>query len=235
MYRIFGIYSINKTSHCLKRLSSASGSNRGRGTLTELYQSSASETKYWSFPKFLSRGKWSADAVAGVLIRRIQHLFEDWVYVYDETKALKTGNSQWGLHFFRNFSYQKHRVNQSKFHFGHEFGALGLLCATATDWQFFPVWVKLMVPQTIRDKSYAVLKRMCSKIPPGLIIFDRGFAWRKVFTMENLEFRTSYLVSGSPNLMPSSIVYRNTQNAVSAGDLGNMETVWIFADCGMIQ
>ena len=157
--------------------------NRGNGTLTELYQSSASETKYWSFPKFLSRGKWSADAVAAVLIRRIQSVFKDWVYVYDETKALKTGDSQWGLHFFRNFSYQKHRVNQSKFHFGHEFGALGLLCATATDWQFFPVWVKLMVPQTIRDKSYAVLKRMCSKIPPGLIIFDRGFAWRKVFTM----------------------------------------------------
>ena len=32
--------------------------------------------------------------------------------VYDETKALKTGKSQWGLHFFRNFSYQKQRVNQ---------------------------------------------------------------------------------------------------------------------------
>ena len=157
--------------------------NRGNGTLTQLYQCSASETKYWSFPKFLSRGKWNADAVAGVLIRRIQGLFEDWVYVYDETKALKTGNSQWGLHFFRNFSYQKHRVNQSKFHFGHEFGALGLLCATPTDWQFFPVWVKLVVPQTIRDKSQAVLKRICSKIAPGLIIFDRGFARRKVFTM----------------------------------------------------
>ena len=28
--------------------------NRGnRGTLTELYQSSGSETQYWSFPKFL--------------------------------------------------------------------------------------------------------------------------------------------------------------------------------------
>ena len=157
--------------------------NRGNGTLTEPYQVSASQTKYWSFPKFLSRGKWSADAVAAVLIRRIQHLFRDWVYVYDETKALKTGNSQWGLHFFRNFSYQKHRVNQSKFHFGHEFGALGLLCATSVDWQFFPVWVKLMVPQTIRDKTDAVLKRICSKIPPGLIIFDRGFARRKVFTM----------------------------------------------------
>ena len=157
--------------------------SRGNGTLTELYQASASQTKYWSFPKFLSRGKWSADAVAAVLIRRIQHLFRDWVYVYDETKALKTGKAQWGLHFFRNLSYQKHRVNQSKFHYGHEFGALGLLCQTATHWHLFPVWVKLIVPQTIRDKSKVVLKRICSKIPPGLIIFDRGFAWRKVFTM----------------------------------------------------
>ena len=90
--------------------------NRGNGTLTELYQSSGSETKYWSFPKFLSRGKWNADAVAALLIRRIQDRFKDWAYIYDETKALKTGTSQWGLHFFRNFSYQKHRVNQLKFH-----------------------------------------------------------------------------------------------------------------------
>ena len=157
--------------------------NRGRGTLTDLYQCSGSETKYWSFPKFLSRGQWNADALAAVLIRRIQPLFENWVYVYDETKALKTGKSQWGLHFFRNCSYQKHRVNQSKFHYGHEFGALGLLCQTATDWILFPVWVKLMLPQTLRDKSDAVLKRICSKIPPGLILFDRGFARRKVFTM----------------------------------------------------
>ncbi len=157
--------------------------NKGTGTLTELYQSSASETRYWSFVKFLSRGKWNADAVAALLIRRIQRDFTQWVYVYDETKALKTGKSQWGLHFFRNFSYQKHRVNQSKFHYGHEFGALGVLCQTPTQWQLFPVWAKLMAPQTRRDTSQAVLKRICSKIPPGLIIFDRGFARRKVFTM----------------------------------------------------
>ena len=157
--------------------------NRGNGTLTELYQCSGSETKYWSFPKFLSRGQWNADAVAALLIRRIQRDFTSWVYVYDETKALKTGITQWGLHFFRNFSYQKHRVNQSKFHYGHEFGALGLLCQTPREWLLFPVWVKLILPQTIRDKSFAVLKRICSKIPRGLIIFDRGFAWRKVFTM----------------------------------------------------
>ena len=158
--------------------------NRGTpGTLTELYQASGSKTRYWSFPKFLSRGQWNADAVAALLIKRIQHTFTSWVYVYDETKALKTGKSQWGLHFFRNFSYQKHRVNQSKFHYGHEFGALGLLCQTPTHWLLFPVWVKLILLQSIRDKSFAVLKRICSKIPRGLIIFDRGFAWRKVFTM----------------------------------------------------
>ena len=157
--------------------------NSGRGTLTELYQCSGSKTKYWSFPKFLCRGEWNANAVAALLIRRIQHVFTDWVYIYDQTKALKTGASQWGLHFFRNFSYQKRRVNQSKFHYGHEFGALGLLCRTPTQWHLFPVWVKLILPQSIRDKSDAVLKRICSKIAPGLIIFDRGFARRKVFTM----------------------------------------------------
>ncbi len=74
-------------------------------------------------------------------------------------------------------------MNQSKFHYGHEFGALGLLCRTVADWRLFPVWVKLIAPQTLRDKSGAVLKRICSKIRPGLIIFDRGFARRKVFTM----------------------------------------------------
>ena len=159
------------------------GNPTGAGTLTSLYQSSRSERRYWSFVKFLSRGKWDADAVARCLIKRLQQQFEAWVYVYDTTKALKTGKSQWGLHFFRNFSYQKHRVNQSKFHFGHEFGALGLLCETATHWFLFPVWVKLISPQTLRDKSDAVLKRICSKIPRGLILCDRGFARRKVFTM----------------------------------------------------
>ncbi len=154
-----------------------------QGTLTQLYQSSASQTRYWSLPKFLSRGKWDSDAVAAHLIGYIQGIFDTWVYVYDETKALKTGNSQWGLHFFRNFSYQRHRVNQSKFHYGHEFGALGLLCATPTQWLLFPVWVKLIVPQTLRDKKDAVLKRICSKIPRGLILFDRAFARRKVFEM----------------------------------------------------
>ena len=157
--------------------------NGGPQTLTQIYQSSGAKTRYWSFPKFLSRGKWNADAVAVCLIKRIQGLFEQWVYVYDTTHALKTGKTQWGLHFFRNFSYQSRRVNQSKFHYGHEFGALGLLCQTATGGLLFPVWVKLIAPETVRDKGDAVLKRICSKIPRGLIIFDSGFARRKVFEM----------------------------------------------------
>ena len=157
--------------------------NGGNGTLTSLYQSSCSQTRYWSFTKFLSRGKWDADAVAALIIKRLQNTFANWVYIYDETKAIKTGTTQWGLHFFRNFSFQRRSINQSKFVFGHQFGALGLLCQTATGWLLFPVWVKLMCPKTIRDKSNAVFQRICSKIPSGLIIFDRGFTRRKVFTM----------------------------------------------------
>ncbi|MDE0553097.1 MAG: hypothetical protein OXI24_02690, partial [Candidatus Poribacteria bacterium] len=113
-----------------------------------------------------------------------------------ETKALKTGKSQWGLHFFRNFSYQKGGVNQSKFHYGHEFGALGLLCQTARDVLLFPVWVKLMLPQSTRDKSFAVLKRICSKLPPGLIIFDRGFTRQNVFTLALRFGREKVLTQG---------------------------------------
>ena len=90
-----------------------------------------------------------------------------------------------GFAFFPQLqlSRNQHRVNQSKFHFGHEFGALGLLCETSTDWLLFPVWVKLIVPETLRDKGDAVLRRICSKLPRGLIIFDGGFARRKVFEM----------------------------------------------------
>ena len=204
--------------------------NRGNRTLTEIYQCSGSKTKYWSFPKFLSRGKWSADAVAALLIKRIQDHFSDSVYVYDETKAIKTGSSQWGLHFFRNFSYQKHRVNQSKFHHGHEFGALGLLCRTARDWHLFPVWVKLMVPQTVRNNSQAVFKRICSRIGPGLIIFDRGFARRKIFTIAlRLGHHILCRFYVVQNLMRFSIIYPNHPNALNAEDLRNMATGLIFA------
>ena len=131
--------------------------------------------------KFLSRGKWDADAVAQRLIKLLQQRFDNWVYVYDETRAIKTGEQQFGLHFFRNHRYQKRNTNQSKFHFGHQFGALGLLCTTVTETILFPVWVKLICPKTHRDNSGSVLKRICSQIPSGLIIFDRGFNRRKVF------------------------------------------------------
>ena len=67
--------------------------NSGGGTLTSLYQSSCSETRYWSFVKFLSRGKWNADAIAAHLIKRIRQEFLIWVYIYDGTKAIKTGTT----------------------------------------------------------------------------------------------------------------------------------------------
>ncbi len=55
--------------------------NGGNGTLTSLYQSSFSQTRYWSFAKFLSRGKWDADAVATHLIKQVQQVFANWVYI----------------------------------------------------------------------------------------------------------------------------------------------------------
>ena len=155
--------------------------HRHRATLTGIYQAVRPKVGYGSLVKFLSRGKWDSDAVAQRLIKLLQERFDNWVYVYDETRAIKTGEEQFGLHFFRNHRYQKRNSNQSKFHWGHQFGALGLLCTTVTETILFPVWVKLICPKTHRDNSGAVLKRICSQIPSGLIIFDRGFNRRKVF------------------------------------------------------
>ena len=53
----------------------------GQGTLTQLYQSRGTQTRYGSFPKFLSRGKWDADAVATHLMKYLQARFPQWVYV----------------------------------------------------------------------------------------------------------------------------------------------------------
>ena len=199
--------------------------NGGDGTLTSLYQSSCSQTRYWSFAKFLSRGKWDADAVATHLIKLVQQVYANWVYIYDETKAAKIGKSQWGLHFFRNFSFQRRSINQSKFVFGHQFGALGLLCETATGWMLFPVWVKLMCPKTLRDKSNAVLQRICSKLVPGLIIFDRGFARRKVFAMA-LRFGHHILCRAKSNavlyLLPKIPKHRKPGRPKKYGDRLNI-------------
>ena len=76
-----------------------------QGSLTDLYQSSGAQTRYWSFPKFLSRAKWNADAVAVVLIRRIQGLFEQWVYVHDATQVPKDGKNPMGFSFFPQLQY----------------------------------------------------------------------------------------------------------------------------------
>ena len=150
-------------------------------TVTDIYQAVRPKTGYHSLVKFLSRGKWDADAVAQHLMKLLQGCFGNWVYVYDETPAIKTGHKQFGLHFFRNHRYQKRNINQSKFHSGHQFGALGLLCSTVTETILFPAWVNLICPKTKQDSSNAVLKRICAHIPRGLIIFDRGFNRRKVF------------------------------------------------------
>ena len=155
--------------------------HRRQATLTEIYQAVRPKSGYGSLVKFLSRGKWDADAVAKRLIQLLQGRFDNWVYVYDQTHAKKTGTKQFGLHFFRNHRYQTRNTNQSKFHHGHQFGALGLLCNTVTQTLLFPVWVKLICPKTDVDNSLSVLKRICSQIPPGLILFDRGFNRRKVF------------------------------------------------------
>jgi IS4 transposase len=153
----------------------------GRKTVTGIYQGSRPKSRYWSLVKFLSRGRWDADAVAQKVIQMLQQVFKNWVYVYDETHAVKSGKSQFGLHFFRNHKYQKRNRNQSKFHWGHQFAALGLLCLSASQAILFPVWVKMVLPGDVAHNSLAVLQTILSQIPVGLIIFDRGYNNRKVF------------------------------------------------------
>jgi hypothetical protein len=131
--------------------------------------------------KFLSRGKWDADFLAQKLLCLIQKYYENWVYIYDETHAIKTGKAQFGLHFFRNYRYQKRNTNQSKFHWGHQFAALGILCFTASQAILFPIWVKMIIPGDAILNSLEVLKTIATNIPLGLIIMDRGFNNRKVF------------------------------------------------------
>ena len=152
-----------------------------RKTITGIYQACPSKSKYWSMVKFLSRGKWDVNALAQKLLSLIQKHYENWVYIYDETHAIKTGKAQFGLHFFRNYSYQIKNRNQSKFHWGHQFAALGLLCFTAGQAILFPIWVKMIIPGDAILNSLEVLKTIATNIPLGLIIMDRGFNNRKVF------------------------------------------------------
>ncbi len=137
--------------------------------------------KYWSMLKFLSRSNWNSDALAITLIKLIQSIIKDWVYVYDETHSIKTGKSQFGLHFFPNHKYNSKNKNQSKYHWGHQFAALGLLSVSVSQAVLFPVWVKMLIPGDAMLNSLAVLTTIMSNIPAGLVIFDRGFNNRKVF------------------------------------------------------
>lgn len=152
-----------------------------RKTITGIYQASGSKKRYWSLVKFLSRGKWDPDALAIMMLKMLQTIFRDWVYVYDETHAVKTGKSQFGLHFFRNHKYQKRNRNQSKFHWGHQFAALGLLCMSVSQAILFPVWVRMIIPGDATLNSLAALETILGYIPAGLVILDRGFNKRKVF------------------------------------------------------
>ena len=63
-------------------------------------------------------------------------------------------------------SGNKRNKNQSKFHHGHEFGAIGWLCETPQGVRLFPLAARVI-------SSLAVLKRICAQMPAGLIVFDR--------------------------------------------------------------
>ncbi len=153
-----------------------------RGTMTQIYLSTEQSQTYWTLPKFLSRGVWCVDEVTSSLMRQVQTVYPKGVYVYDESHAVNDGFKQVGTHFFRNTRYQKRNKNQSKFHHGHEFGALGWLAETPEGVRLFPLAARMMDPKNEDTNSFAVLKHLCGLMPPGLIIFDRGFNRRKVFT-----------------------------------------------------
>ena len=153
-----------------------------RGTITQIYLSTEPSGAYWSLPKFLSRGVWCVDEVASSLRHQVQTVYGTGVYVYDESHATTDGRQQVGTHFFRNTRYQKRNKNQSKFHHGHEFGAIGWLAETPEGVRLFPLAARMMDPKSEDANSFAVLKHLCGLMPPGLIVFDRGFNRRKVFT-----------------------------------------------------
>ena len=153
-----------------------------RGTMTQIYQSTRPTPTYWTLPKFLSRSRWCIDELTSVLIQQVQKVYRKGVYVYDETHSTHEGPEQYGAHFFRNTRYNKRNKNQSKFHHGNQFGAIGWLCDTAEGVQLYPLAVRVMSPGEAQENSQQVLSSICAMVPKGLIIFDRGFNRRKVFT-----------------------------------------------------
>ena len=154
-----------------------------RGTMTQIYQSTRPATTYWTLPKFLSRSTWCLDEVTSVLIQQVQKVYSKGVYVYDETHSTNNGTKQYGTHYYRNTRYNKRNKNQSKFHHGHQFGAIGWKpCDTPQGVRLFPLAARVMCPGEAEDNSLQVLSSICAKMPKGLIVFDRGFNRRKVFT-----------------------------------------------------
>ena len=109
-----------------------------RGTMTQIYQSTKPPTTYWTLPKFLSRSRWCIDALTSVLIQQVQEVYSQGIYIYDETHSTNAGHHQYGTHFFRNTRYNKRNKNQSKFHHGHQFGAIAWLCETPQGVRLFP-------------------------------------------------------------------------------------------------
>ncbi len=107
--------------------------------MTQIYLSTKSATTYWALPKFLSRSKWCIDELTSVLTRQVQTPFSQGVYIYDETKSINDGLHQYGTHFFRNTRYNKRNKNQSKFHHGHQFGAIRWICETPQGMRLFPL------------------------------------------------------------------------------------------------
>lgn len=166
--------------------------------------------------KFLSRSKWNADALAITLIKLLQSIIKDWVYVYDETHSIKTGKSQFGLHFFPNHKYNIRNKNQSKYHWGHRFAALGLISVSISHAVLFPVWVKMIIPGDTMFNSIAVLTTIMSNISPGLVIFDRGFNNRKVFKVL-LDYGHHLLCRAKSNAVFYFPVEQNQQNKSQRG------------------
>ncbi len=127
-----------------------------RGTMTQIYQSTNHSKTYWTLPKFLSRGVWCVDKVASVLTQQTQSVLSKGVN--DETYSAHNGTQQFGTHFFRNTQYNKRNKNQSKFHHGHQFGAIGWLYETPQGVRLFLLVARVMCPCKKQDSSFSVLR-----------------------------------------------------------------------------
>lgn len=151
----------------------------GRHTVTNLYLLGKGHSSYWALIKFVSRARFEVLPLVECLLTTLLFYIPERYYIYDHTHAIKTGKGQYGLHFFRNHRYRTRNRNQSKFHWGHEFAGLGLLGLSGAACYLFPLWVKMIEPGA--PSALSAFEQIISILPPGLIIFDRGFNNRKYF------------------------------------------------------